>query len=114
MTASQLVSVGPSHHQVRDRPILTRCLPTDWAYQVKHKRRPGLLGDTSEALQGTGVQSLSQPQAPEAIDVIEQNSPICQPQDLELEALSKASLQASLAMFSGHTSNPQPPQATMH
>ena len=77
---------------------------------MEHERGPGLLKDTSEAPQVTGVHSLSQPRAQEVMDVIEQNSTIYEAsshlQDFKLEVQCKASLQASLARFSGPTSNP--------
>ena len=110
ITPFPVVPAGPSHYLIRDRPILTRCLPSDWADQVEEENGPGLPEDSSEAPQGTGDHSLSQAQAPEAMDVIERISTISeassQPQDFAWEAWHKASPQASLARFSEHTSNP--------
>ena len=89
MTPSPAVPAGPSRYLSRDRPILTGCLPSDWADQAEEESGPGLPEDSLEAPQGTGDHSLSQPQAPEVMEVIEQISTISegssQPQDVALD-----------------------------
>lgn len=46
MTPSPAVPAGPSCYQIRDRPILTGCLSSDWADQVEEDSSPGLPEDS--------------------------------------------------------------------
>ena len=59
MTLSPLVPARPSRHQIRDRPILTWCLPTKWADHMDQGRGPSVLGDGLEAPQGRENPSFS-------------------------------------------------------